>query len=60
MKTTLADIYRRKAERRHLMARLPFEEKIKIVEQLQELAKATAPFRAKHRGNGKQGPMEKA
>jgi len=48
MKTTIADIYRRKAERRHIMAKLPFEEKIKIVEELKEFAKATEPFRKEH------------
>ncbi len=49
MKTTVAEIFRKKEERRHAMAKLPFEEKIKIVEELQEFAKATAPHRAEHR-----------
>ncbi|HWB58181.1 MAG TPA: hypothetical protein VG733_01755 [Chthoniobacteraceae bacterium] len=49
MNTTVAEIFRRKEERRRAMARLPFEEKIKIVEELREFAKATAPHRAAHR-----------
>ena len=49
MITTIEEIYRRKNERRHRLAALPFEEKIKIVEQLRDIAKDTAPFRAEHR-----------
>ena len=49
MITTLEEIYRRKKERRKRLAALPIEEKIKIVEKLRDLAKATAPHRAAYR-----------
>ena len=45
MSTTVDDIFKRKAERRRHLAALPFEKKIEIVKQLQELGRATAPFR---------------
>lgn len=47
MSTTIDDIFKRKAARRRELAALPFEKKIEIVEQLRDLGKATAPFRAR-------------
>lgn len=42
--TTVEEIYRSKERRRKLVAALTIEQKIKIVEKLRDLAKATAPY----------------
>jgi len=54
MSTTIDDIFKRKAERRRRLAALPFEKKIEIVKQLQELGRATASFRAQYRESSKE------
>ena len=42
-------IFKKKSERRRELAALPFARKIEIVEQLQELGRATKKFRTKAR-----------
>ena len=40
MLLSFEDIYRAKAERRKMLAALPFEEKVRIMEKLQEMGRA--------------------
>jgi hypothetical protein len=44
-KMTVEDLFRAKEVRRKRLADLPFEEKIKIVKQLQEVSRTLAPIR---------------
>jgi hypothetical protein len=48
-KMTVEDLFRAKEVRRKRLADLPFEEKIKIVKQLQEVSRALAPIREANR-----------
>lgn len=48
-KMTVEDLFRAKEARRKRLADLPFEEKIKIVKQLQEVSRALAPIREANR-----------
>lgn len=48
-KMTVEDLFRAKEARRKRLADLPFEEKIKIVKQLQEVSRALAPIRETNR-----------
>ena len=49
MTTSIDGLFKRKAERRHQLAALPFEKKIEIVKQLREFGRATKPFRTLYR-----------
>jgi hypothetical protein len=51
------DIYRAKAERRKELAALPFEEKIRIMEKLQEMGRAMRAAR-KSEANRADGAQE--
>lgn len=44
-KMTREDLFRAKEERRRRLANLPFEEKIQIVKDLNELSRALKPIR---------------
>ena len=48
-KMTVEDLFRAKEERRKRLANLPFEEKIAIVKELQELSRALKPIREANR-----------
>ena len=47
MNETVERIFKKNSERRRELAALPFTRKIEIVEQLQELGRATKKFRTK-------------
>jgi hypothetical protein len=49
MNKTVQRIFKKKSERRRELAALPFARKIEIVEQLQDLGRATRKFRTKAR-----------
>lgn len=46
MKTTLEEIYKAKAARRKELAALPYEEKVRLMEKLQEMGKALIAARS--------------
>ena len=52
-KMTVEDLFRAKEERRKRMANLPFEEKIQIVRELQELSRTLKPIREANRSRVK-------
>ena len=57
-KMTVEDLFRAKDERRKRLAKLPFEEKIKIVKKLQAVSRSLEPLRAAHRAKRAAGPIE--
>lgn len=52
-KMTVEDLFRAKEARRKRLANLPFEEKIKIVKELQEVSRTLKPIREAKRAAGK-------
>jgi hypothetical protein len=48
-KMTVDDLFRAKEARRRRLADLPFEEKIEIVKQLQDVSRALKPIREANR-----------
>ncbi|HWB59053.1 MAG TPA: hypothetical protein VG733_06165 [Chthoniobacteraceae bacterium] len=52
MKTTLEEIHRAKAARRKALAALPFEEKIRIMEELQKMGRALIEARTQLQQTG--------
>lgn len=57
-KMTVEDLFRAKEARRKRLADLPFEEKIEIVKQLQELSRALRPIREANRAKRAAGKVE--
>lgn len=52
MKVTIEEIHRAKAARRKELAALPFEEKIRIMEELQKMGRALIEARAQLQQTG--------
>ena len=57
-KMTVEDLFRAKEARRKRLADLPFEEKIEIVRQLQEVSRALAPIREANRAKRAAGRVD--
>ena len=57
-KMTVEDLFRAKEARRKRLANLPFEEKIAIVKELQEVSRALKPMRAANKAKRAAGKVE--
>lgn len=57
-KMTVEDLFRAKEARRKRLANLPFEEKIAIVKELQEVSRALKPMREANKAKRAAGKVE--
>lgn len=55
---TLEEIYRQKEQRRQELAALPIEEKVRIMEQLQDMGRAMLAARSSYRDSAQLPPVD--